>query len=221
MKLLNHKYFDVIEVTEDNPETLIIEEPVLFRNIVDELNCQINNDDGDYVLSDNSSKILSLPKSMMLITDIYNLDIYTKQLKNKLTNIIVNNYSDVEGKEQLIEMLNEIGVKISSNLPYSVTYKSNIAFNDVIKFLDFSFDYSTLTFLESLTEIISTSFEILKYKVLVTVNLKDYLEKKELEEITKYFVYKKIPLLMIERHQHVELDDYNHTRIIDKDLCVI
>ena len=83
MKLLNHKYFDVIEVTEDNPETLIIEEPVLFRNIVDELNCQINNDDGDYVLSDNSSKILSLPKSMMLITDIYNLDIYTKQLKNK------------------------------------------------------------------------------------------------------------------------------------------
>ena len=162
MKLLNHKYFDVIEVTEDNPETLIIEEPVLFRNIVDELNCQINNDDGDYVLSDNSSKILSLSKNTMLITDIYNLDIYTKQLKNKLTNIIVNNYSDVEGKEQLIEMLNEIGVKIINNLPYSVTYKSNIAFNDVIKFLDFSFDYSTLTFLESLTEIISTSFEILK-----------------------------------------------------------
>ena len=151
MKLLNHKYFDVIEVTEDNPETLIIEEPVLFRNIVDELNCQINNDNGDYVLSDNSSKILSLSKNMMLITDIYNLDIYTKQLKNKLTNIIVNNYSDVEGKEQLIEMLNEIGVKIINNLPYSVTYKSNIAFNDVIKFLDFSFDYSTLTFLESLT----------------------------------------------------------------------
>lgn len=70
MKLLNHKYFDVIEVTEDNPETLIIEEPVLFRNIVDELNCQINNDDGDYVLSDNSSKILSLSKNTILITDI-------------------------------------------------------------------------------------------------------------------------------------------------------
>lgn len=221
MKLLNHKYFDVIEVTEDYPETLIIEEPVLFRNVIDELNYQISNDDGDYVLSDSSSKILSLSKSMMLITDIYNLDIYTKQLKNKLTNIVVNNYSDVEGKEQLIEMLNEIGVRIINNLPYSATYKSNIVFNDIVKFLDFSFDYSTLTFLESLTEIISTSFEILKYKVLVTVNLKDYLEKKELEEITKYIVYKKIPLLMLERHQHVELDDYNHTRIIDKDLCVI
>ena len=75
MKLLNHKYFDVIEVTEDNPETLIIEEPVLFRNVIDELNYQINNDDGDYVLSDSSSKILSLSKSVMLITDINNLDI--------------------------------------------------------------------------------------------------------------------------------------------------
>lgn len=221
MKLLNHKYFDVIKVTEDCPETLIIEEPVLFRNVVDELNYQIKNDEGDFILSDDSSKILSISKNIMLITDIYNLDTYSKQLKSKLTSIITTNYSDVDGKEQMIEMLNEIGVKISNNLPYSVTYKSNIAFSDVVKVLDFSFDYSTLSFLESLTEIISTSFEILKYKMLVTVNLKDYLEKRELDEIIKYFAYKKIPLLMLERYQHYELDDYKHTRIIDKDLCVI
>ena len=221
MKLLNHKYFDVIKVTEDCSETLIIEEPVLFRNVIDELSYQVKNDEGDYVLSDDSSKILSISKNMMLITDIYNLDIYLKQLKNKLTSIITTNYSDVDGKEQMIEMLNEVGVRIANNLPYSVTYKSNIAFNDVVKFLDFSFDYSTLSILESLTEIISTSFEVLKYKVLVTVNLKDYLEKRELDEIIKYFAYKKIPLLMLERHQHYELDDCKHTRIIDKDLCVI
>lgn len=221
MKLLNHKYFDVIKVTEDCSETLIIEEPVLFRNVINELSYQVKNDEGDYVLSDDSSKILSISKNMMLITDIYNLDIYLKQLKNKLTSIITTNYSDVDGKEQMIEMLNEVGVRIANNLPYSVTYKSNIAFNDVVKFLDFSFDYSTLSILESLTEIISTSFEVLKYKVLVTVNLKDYLEKRELDEIIKYFAYKKIPLLMLERHQHYELDDCKHTRIIDKDLCVI
>lgn len=221
MKLLNHKYFDVIKVTEDCPETLIIEDPVLFRNVVDELNYQIKNDEGVFILSDDSSKILSISKNMMLITDIYNLDTYLKQLKNKLTSIITTNYLDVDGKEQMIEMLNEMGVRIANNLPYSVTYKSNIAFNDVVKFLDFSFDYSTLSFLESLTEIISTSFEILKYKMLVTVNLKDYLAKQELDEIIKYFAYKKIPLLMLERHQHYELDDCKHTRIIDKDLCVI
>lgn len=221
MKLLNHKYFDVIKVTEDCSETLIIEEPVLFRNVINELSYQVKNDEGDYVLSDDSSKILSISKNMMLITDIYNLDIYLKQLKNKLTSIITTNYSDVDGKEQMIEMLNEVGVRIANNLPYSVTYKSNIAFNDVVKFLDFSFDYSTLSILESLTEIISTSFEVLKYKVLVTVNLKDFLEKRELDEIIKYFAYKKIPLLMLERHQHYELDDCKHTRIIDKDLCVI
>ena len=219
--MLEEPYFDVIKVTEDCSETLIIEEPVLFRNVIDELSYQVKNDEGDYVLSDDSSKILSISKNMMLITDIYNLDIYLKQLKNKLTSIITTNYSDVDGKEQMIEMLNEVGVRIANNLPYSVTYKSNIAFNDVVKFLDFSFDYSTLSILESLTEIISTSFEVLKYKVLVTVNLKDYLEKRELDEIIKYFAYKKIPLLMLERHQHYELDDCKHTRIIDKDLCVI
>ncbi len=221
MKILNHKYFDVIEVVEDSPETLIIEEPVLFRNVVDELSYQVKNDEGDYVLSDDSSRILTLSKNLMLITDIYNLDAYSKQLKNKLTSIITTNYSDIDGKELLIEMLNEMGVRIANNLPYSVTYKTNIAFSDVVKFLDFSFDYSTLSLLESLIEMISTSFEILKYKMLVTVNLKDYLAKQELDEIIKYFAYKKIPLLMLERHQHYEMDDCKHTRIIDKDLCVI
>lgn len=221
MKILNHKYFDVIEVVEDSPETLIIEEPVLFRNVVDELSYQVKNDEGDYVLSDDSSRILTLSKNLMLITDIYNLDAYSKQLKNKLTSIITTNYSDIDGKELLIEMLNEMGVRIANNLPYSVTYKTNIAFSDVVKFLDFSFDYSTLSLLESLIEMISTSFEILKYKMLVTVNLKDYLAKQELDEIIKYFTYKKIPLLMLERHQHYEMDDCKHTRIIDKDLCVI
>ena len=221
MKILNHRYFDVIKVAEDCPETLIIEEPVLFRNVIDELNCQIKNDEGDFIFSDDSSKVLSLSKNMMLITDIYNLDAYLKQLKNKLASIITTNYSDVDGKERLIEMLNEIGIRVANNIPYSVTYKTNVAFSDVVKFLDFSFDYSALSFLESLTEIISTSFEILKYKMLVTVNLKDYLEKRELDEIIKYFTYKKIPVLMLERHQHIELDDCRHTRIIDKDLCVI
>ena len=186
MKILNHRYFDVIKVAEDCPETLIIEEPVLFRNVIDELNCQIKNDEGDFIFSDDSSKVLSLSKNMMLITDIYNLDAYLKQLKNKLASIITTNYSDVDGKERLIEMLNEIGIRVANNLPYSVTYKTNVAFSDVVKFLDFSFDYSALSFLESLTEIISTSFEILKYKMLVTVNLKDYLEKRELDEIIKY-----------------------------------
>ena len=147
MKILNHKYFDVIEVVEDSPETLIIEEPVLFRNVVDELSYQVKNDEGDYVLSDDSSRILTLSKNLMLITDIYNLDAYSKQLKNKLTSIITTNYSDIDGKELLIEMLNEMGVRIANNLPYSVTYKTNIAFSDVVKFLDFSFDYSTLSLL--------------------------------------------------------------------------
>ena len=52
-------------------------------------------------------------------------------------------------------------------------------------------------------------------------NLKDYADYEEYVELMKFFQNKKIPLLMIERHQHEELDDISHLTIIDKDLCVL
>lgn len=221
MKLVNLNFFDVIPISESEPETLVIENCQLLRNMMEDLVYQIETDDGDFVLSDDRNKPLLLSKSMMLITDIFHLDTTGKSLKTKLNNLIISEYSEIEGREQLIERLNNFGITICNECPYPLSFKNNLTFTDVVKILDFTLDISEGTFWERFMEYISVSFELLGFKTLVTLNLKDFISKEEYDELVKSFSYKNIPVLMIESRQHTDLDSNSHIHIIDNDLCVL
>lgn len=221
MRLVNSKYFDVINISDENPETLVLENPNHFMGVLQSLKYQCETDEGDYVLSDENFRILPLSKSLIVIKDFLDFELYSKQLKNKLLGLISTNYNDLDSQKDVIANLNELAVEIVNNLPYSISFKQTINFTDLIKFLDFSFDYSGFTVWEQFSEYVSTIFDLLDYKILVTVNLKDYVDNDEYIELIKFFKNKKIPTLMIERYTHEELDDISHIRIIDEDLCVL
>lgn len=221
MRLVNPKYFDVINISDENPETLVLENPNHFMGVLQSLKFQCETDEGDYVLSDENFRILPLSKSLIVIKDFLDFELYSKQLKNKLLGLISTNYNDLDSQKDVIANLNELAVEIVNNLPYSISFKQTINFTDLIKFLDFSFDYSGFTVWEQFSEYVSTIFDLLDYKILVTVNLKDYVDNDEYTELIKFFKNKKIPTLMIERYAHEELDDISHIRIIDEDLCVL
>ena len=221
MRLVNSKYFDVINISDENPETLVLENPNHFMGVLQSLKYQCETDEGDYVLSDENFRILPLSKSLIVIKDFLDFELYSKQLKNKLLGLISTNYNDLDSQKDVIANLNELAVEIVNNLPYSISCKQTINFTDLIKFLDFSFDYSGFTVWEQFSEYVSTIFDLLDYKILVTVNLKDYVDNDEYIELIKFFKNKKIPTLMIERYTHEELDDISHIRIIDEDLCVL
>lgn len=221
MRLVNPKYFDVINISDENPETLVLENPNHFMGVLQSLKFQCETDEGDYVLSDEYFRILPLSKSLIVIKDFLDFELYSKQLKNKLLGLISTNYNDLDSQKDVIANLNELAVEIVNNLPYSISFKQTINFTDLIKFLNFSFDYSGFTVWEQFSEYVSTIFDLLDYKILVTVNLKDYVDNDEYTELIKFFKNKKIPTLMIERYAHEELDDISHIRIIDEDLCVL
>lgn len=221
MKIVNLKYFDVIPVNESEPETLVIENCQLLRNMMEDLVYQIETDEGDFALSDDRNMPLPLSKSMMLITDLFHLDTTGKSLKTKINNLIISEYSDIEGREQLMESLNNLGITICNECPYPLSFKSNLTFTDVVKMLEFMLDISEGTFWERFMEYVSVSFELLGFKTLVTLNLKDFISKQEYEELIKSFSYKNIPVLMIESRQHPNLDSNSHIHIIDNDLCVL
>lgn len=221
MRFVNPKYFDVINISDENPETLVLENPNHFMGVLQSLKFQCETDEGDYVLSDEIFRILPLSKSLIVIKDFLDFELYSKQLKNKLLGLISTNYNDLDSQKDVIANLNELAVEIVNNLPYSISFKQTINFTDLIKFLDFSFDYSGFTVWEQFSEYVSTIFDLLDYKILVTVNLKDYVDNDEYIELIKFFKNKKIPTLMIERYTHEELDDISHIRIIDEDLCVL
>lgn len=187
MRLVNSKYFDVINISDENPETLVLENPNHFMGVLQSLKYQCETDEGDYVLSDENFRILPLSKSLIVIKDFLDFELYSKQLKNKLLGLISTNYNDLDSQKDVIANLNELAVEIVNNLPYSISFKQTINFTDLIKFLDFSFDYSGFTVWEQFSEYVSTIFDLLDYKILVTVNLKDYVDNDEYIELIKFF----------------------------------
>lgn len=221
MKIVNLKYFDVLEINESCPETLVIENPQLLRNMLEELIYQEETDDGEFYLSDIQQKPLTLSKNLMLISDIFHFQNSAKPLKSKINALISSEYSDIEEKEHLLEQLNEVGIKICNEFPYQITFKNNLSFMDIVKMFDFSLDITEGSFWERFVEFVSACFDLLGYRLLVTVNLKEYISKEEYKELIKSFSYRNIPILMIESRQYSELDDINHLHIIDQDLCVL
>lgn len=221
MKLLNQKYFDLLYISESTTETLVVENPEILRCMIEELVYQTTSDSGDYILSDTKNAPMKLTSSVLLITDIFHFENAGKPLKTKINNLLVYEYSDVDGREELLTDINRIGIEICNSFPYPLTFKSTLTFSDIIKILDFSLDIAEGSFWERFLDYITVSFQLLGYRLLVTLNLKDFISKQEYEELIKNLTYRNIPLLMIESRQHPELDDIDHIRIIDHDLCVL
>lgn len=219
MKIVNPKYFDVIEIN-DAPETLVIENATFFRRIISELYEQCQTDIGDFVLSENNIP-LSLSKSCQLVTDIYDFDKSARQAKTKIQQLLIKESISMDEQYDLLAKLNSFALKLANTLEYQISFKDNVSIADIIKLLDFNVDYKCLTFWERLEEYMSLCVDLLGYKLIITVNLKTSISKEEYKAFIHDIQCRSIPLLMIERSHYEELDNLNHLRIIDSQLCVL
>ena len=218
MKLAHPKYFEPVEVTEEDPFTLIIENNKVFRKTVNEMIMQCNTSAGDFILSENNSS-MNFGKLTMVITDLFSLNFELRQLKTKLNQICIEDCDDNLCLE-IVRKLNELGSIICNTSRYPMTFNMEITRGDIIKLLNFQIDSISMMDTERILEFINMSTELLDKKLIIIVGIKDILNPKEYDEFIRLVQYKKIRLLMLEHRQH-SYDDLSRIRIIDEDLCVI
>lgn len=220
MKIVHPYYFDPITVSSENPETLVIEKGDYLRRVMAELSEQYKAGVGQFVVSEDN-QIKDLSKSVNLITDIFQLDLDGKAFKTRIQSYLANVCFDSEEGAQLVSKIKQYAYKLAEQSVYPITFESEFQLTDLIRFLDFRFYPDSDSMIESISEYMAGTMNILKKKLCITLNLKDFMNQREYREFVKQLQYKDVELLMIERHVHKELDDINHLRIIDKDLCVI
>lgn len=220
MKIVHPHYFDPIDVSSENPETLVIEKGDYLRKIMSELMEQYKTDKGQFVISENN-QIKDMSKSVNFITDIFQLDLEGKAFKTRIQSYLADVCFDSEEGAQLVSKIKQYAYKLTEQSVYPVTFESEFQLTDLIKFLNFRFYPDSDSMIESIFEYMAGTMNILKKKLCITLNLKDFMNKEEYREFVKLLQYKDVELLMIERHVHEEMDDIDHLRIIDKDLCVI
>ena len=220
MKITHPYYFDPIEITSAAPETLVVEKGEYLRRIISELSQQYKTGDGQFVISEDN-QIKDLTKSVNLITDIFQLDLEGKAFKTRIQSYLADVCFDSEEGAQLVSRIKQYAYKLCEQTVYPITFESEFQLTDLIRFLNFRYYPDCDGMVEQLSEYMAGTMNILKKKLCITLNIKDFMSISEYDEFIKQLQYKEVELLMIERHVHKDMDDIHHLRIIDKDLCVI
>ena len=91
MKLVNSKIFLEIDIYENKPAVLVLENPEIMTEVVEGLYHQYNGVDGGFVLVENE-KICSLEKSAEIIINPFSINFNAKKYKaDYIKNLLMPN----------------------------------------------------------------------------------------------------------------------------------
>lgn len=83
MKLAHSDYEALFSFQNTECIEWVIESPVIYRNVINELMDQLEEKEGNFVLSEDD-KILPIHKNMELILNLFSIDVNQKKLLNRL-----------------------------------------------------------------------------------------------------------------------------------------
>lgn len=222
MKLVYTELEQQLVFPENKVNVLVIERKELFRKMIQELDKQINGEDGGFVLSDNN-KTMKIDKEICLILNPFALDINSRKaltgLYNELGKLGLNeeNYlktCSLKGQiaEYIYDLLNQVD--------YALKFQDDFNLQSMFKALEVEFEAGEGNFLEGLVYFLDVCSKFQKVKFLAFVNLKTYLTNDDLQKFYKEAFYRKMHLLLLENSIEQELAE-EVVCIVDDDLCVV
>jgi len=223
MKMVHPDIKNQIIFSENKVNVLTIENKTFFTEIVSEFFSQYSGNEGKFILSEDD-KELSIPKTCELILNPINLDINNKQNLNKIYSILKQSISDEYNylktctiKSAILKHIDD--VLLSLDIPLKRSEELDLI--SIFKAVNISFETEYTNLLEKIIDYISASVELNQIKCFIFINLKQFLNFKDLSELYKFARYIKTNLFLIEGVYTSTKEDCEKSYIIDKDLYEI
>ncbi len=219
--IINIDYLENNIMINDNKIICLeIENKNYFYRIVKDF-CDIANGviSDQINISDYNNKELNLNGKLMVIIDYFNFDFNSKKILNNLYRTLTECF-DEQDKIRISNYYNKIKNIISSSLSdYSLPLMINEDFEieTIYKLLKIEIETKE-NLLDNLllTIDIENSFKI--NNLLVFINLKQYLNKNELEELYKYCIYNNVKVILIDSQCYGVANKFEEKLIIDGNL---
>ena len=221
MKLVNAELFLDIDIEENKPTVLTIENAMIMTDVVGQL-CELcNSGEGDFVLSEDG-KQLSFEKATEIIINPFLIDYNSRKIQSKLySELLEAEASYVEEKALIQTLIIEYLDRLIQNVPYEmISNELDLDSMKLFKMFDVRIEPQCNSLLEQLVEYTKILSRLLKKKFLVLVSISNYLDVNELSALYTICNYNKMKMLLIERHE-LYLPFNTKTYIIDKDKCMI
>lgn len=221
MKLVHDKLSG--SLLDDNVyvSNLIIENPIKFYDLVNELRRQCAGLDGGFSLF-KGYDLIEICKNVDIFIDPFSINVNNKKAINRLyehLNQIMNSKFTLSNIE-LLDKIKEYFNDIIYYCDFDLMYDDNIDFNNLLKIFNFRFN---------INEEDPLCFKIISYikimcdlgvSVFVFVNFLCYLNKEQILEVIKVARYFGVYLLFIDNFDY-KYNFFDKRYIIDLDLCEI
>jgi CRISPR-associated protein Csn2 len=221
--LINGNLNTPINIHEGLPNILVVENKHLFYNLINDLIKQVEGNDGDWILSENS-KIYSISKTTNVIVDFFHLNLNCKPILSKL----YSNLKDISAQSDfymdtitLKQLIIEYFEKINSELILPVEFDAEFDITSIFKMLDVKFSVTDTELVESINIVSHILRELVSNKLIVLVNFLNYLTEEEIEIFYRDLYYNKYSILLIENRWNRIKRENEKILIIDDDLCEI
>ncbi len=218
---LSIKYIDnIITFNNNSINCLEIENKSYFYKIVNDINnISVGNVIEDVIFTDDEYKELNLSNKINIIFDYFNFDFNSKKIIS-IINKKVNENISINDKDDLSKIYNKIRkiyLPILNDMDLNIDINNDFDLDLMIKLLNITIK-SKDNLLDNLFLLIDIEKELNINKIIVFINLKQYLNKNELIELYKYLLYNNVVVLLIDSQSYGICNEYEKKIIIDEEL---
>ena len=223
MRFLAHRWIkEQILLDSQIHHVLVLENPKFYRDFVQSLNRQIE-DDEEFMVFQEDYKSLQLSKYAFLMTNLFDIPLDEK----KCITLI---YKDLEktisenlriALEKLNLAINSFVQDITYDYPIPLMIKEDITLSSIMKLAEVKPFYEPSDFLTALISRIKTLNFLMKKNIFFLVNLHDFLLEDEIESLYREADMLHVNLVSIDAREPRIKSSHEKIIIIDRDLCEI
>lgn len=196
-----------------------IENKALFYRFVNQLNLTTNGEMFEELkLFDSNNNEVNLSNKLNVIIDYFNFDFNSKKCVNESTKMIKENIEEDEYQTiyKEYQKIYKILIKTLNKIDLSLSISDELDMDNLLKLLKININKKS-TLIENLFLLIDIN-KVFDKKIIVFVNLKQFLKKEELIELYKYSIYNGTNILLVDSQSYGTTLDYEKKLIIDENL---
>ena len=222
MKLVHIGMDMQLEFDRDPVKEVIIESPDCFMLYIRELIRQSEGEEGGFVLSEDD-KIQNISKCIDIIVNPFDVDINDKKILGKIYDQLkLAAYDErfyVHTQEMIRQVLSYI-IDLINDSDFIMDINADVDMSLLFKATGVKLECDEDDFLEKIFKYIELVTELLNKKLIIFVNLRNYINDNKYKEFIDMCRYKKLSVLLLESSKMNRISCVKQY-IIDKDRCEI
>lgn len=221
MNLVSPMFQTAVEIDEGDVFSLVLENQKLFKEYLVDLHNQINDLDGEIVLSENN-KILPIKKHIDILYQFTPFEINTKTILNHIHSKMYKQAMNEENYVKTAELLSIIQrymEELCFDMPIEMEYQK-LEISSVIKSIHPTIANDNSNDIETIIDYMSLMLDFEPKKLFVFVNLRSYFLDKDIELFVKTVKLKQMQVMLLESSSHKQIDGMKQLTV-DCDLCEI